>query len=677
MSDLKARLDRELATVLPKADARAAIDARITQRRRRRTVLLPAATLILTAGLVAALTYAFTPDAPLPPADERVIAMPGEPREAMVDGDVLWVLTSDPACDGAVCDGHVVRVDTTGGEVTARVPVRSPHGIALAAGSLWVASFADATLLRLDPATARVEATIPLVLPGEEPGSDWEYLPFDVDANEEGVWVSTARGAVAHIDPATNRVVGVVPLPPEGPGGVAIGREAVWIENSLGGLFRVDPETHRVEEEGSIDDENGRRLFLGTPIARDGTLWAVGAWGRPVEEFGEKSYEATDRQALVSIVESTGEVSRIIDLPKQPCCASLLVDGDVWLVEDDGAALRQLDPITGQLGPRVDVPIGRPLVVSGSRVWVAEGTALRAFELPPEGSMSSPSPNVSAESANGSIYFRSQVRAGVPTAWEAVSSDGTGRRTVFPASGPFVPDHLAFSPDGERIAVSLVGRPGIWLADPDGSDVTQLTDGANDAWPAWSPDGTKIAFAGSNASEPCPDDAFYYGCPRDLYVVNADGTGLHLVSSGASSPSWSPDGERIVFQTSGTDGGTVIAVVNADGTGQTVLANTGQGSNLAPAWSPDGSTIVYSSIRREDWGIFATPASGGPEQELVPTGSSFGYVDDPTWSPDGSRIAFVADSGIAVMRPDGSGKTELVVQQARYPAGAVAWRPVP
>ena len=117
--------------------------------------------------------------------------------------------------------------------------------------------------------------------------------------------------------------------------------------------------------------------------------------------------------------------------------------------------------------------------------------------------------------------------------------------------------------------------------------------------------------------------------------------------------------------------------MNADGTGRTVLASTGQGSNLAPTWSPDGSTIVYSSIRREDWGIFAMPASGGPERELVSTGSSFGYVDDPTWSPDGGRIAFVADSGIAVMRPDGSGITQLVVQQGRYPAGAIAWQPVP
>jgi hypothetical protein len=677
MSELRDRLDRELAAITPSVGARAEVERRRERRTRRRRVAVPATALLITAAIVGVLTYAFR-SVPQPgPADATSIPMPGEPFQAIVDGDALWALTTEPGCDGPACRGFVVKVDTERGEVTAQVPVTSPTGLTAGAGSIWLASFTDATLLRLDPETADVDATIPLVLPGEEPGSDWKFLPTHVDANESGVWVSTARGAVAHIDPATNRVVDVIPLPPESLGGVTIGREGIWLDNGLGGVIKVAPETHEAEAQGSIDDEAGRRLSVGTPIARGGTLWLVGNWARPVEEFGEEFYEATDRQALVRIEESTGEVAMILDLPKQPCCARLLDDGDVWLVEGDGTSFRRLDLVSGQLGPRVGVPFGRPLVVSGTSIWAAEGTNLRAFELPRGGSVPSPSPSISAASAIGSIYFRSQIRVRVPTAWEAVSSDGTGRHTVFPASGPFVPDHVASSPDGERLAVSLIGRPGIWLADPDGSDVTQLTDGANDAWPAWSPDGRRIAFAGSSASEPCPDDVFYHGCPRDLYVVNTDATGLLMVASAATSPSWSADGERIVFQTSGATEGTAIAIVNADGTGRTVLASTGQGSNLAPAWSPDGSTIVYSSIRREDWGIFAMPASGGPERELVPTGSSFGYVDDPTWSPNGSRIAFVADSGIAVMRPDGSGITQLVVQQGRYPAGAIAWQPVP
>jgi streptogramin lyase len=382
MSDLKDRLDRELGRVLPARDARAAIDSRFTRRRRRRTVLLPTATLLLTAALVAGLTYAFSPDPPGPPGDDREIAMPGQPIQAMVDGDALWVLTHDPGCEGPVCAGYVVRVDTTLGEITARTPIMSPLGLASGAGGIWVASFADATLLRLDPATANVEATIPLVLPGEEPESDWKFLPTHVDANEDGVWVSTARGAVAHIDPATNSVVDVVPLPPESLGGVAIGRQGVWLDNGLGGLIRVDPKTHAVEEEGSIDDEIGRRLSVGTPIARDGTLWLVGTWGRPVEGLDGLTYESTEREALVQIDERTGEVVSVLDLPKEATWASLLEDDAIWLVEGGGASLRRLDPVTGELGQVVAVPFGMPLAISGPHAWSAVGESIRRWELP-------------------------------------------------------------------------------------------------------------------------------------------------------------------------------------------------------------------------------------------------------------------------------------------------------
>jgi hypothetical protein len=382
MSDLKQRLDRELARVLPARDARAAVDRRVARRRRRRTVLLPTVTLVLTAGLLAGLTFAFRASPPPGPADAVSIPMPGEPFQAIVYGDALWTLTTEPGCDGPSCPGFVVKVDTLNGEVTGQVAVTSPTGLTAGAGSVWLASFTDATLIRLDPETATVDATIPLVLPGEEPGSDWEFLPTHVDASEEGVWVSTARGAVAHIDPATNRVVDVVPLPPEGPGGVAIGREAVWIDNSLGGLLRVDPEDHHVEEVRSIDDEVGRRLFLGTPVARGGTLWLVGNWARPVEELGETYYEATDRQALVEIDERTGEVASILGLPKEATWASLLDDDEIWLVEGDGASLRRLDPLTGDLAEPIPVPFGRPLVVSETSAWSAVGESIRRWELP-------------------------------------------------------------------------------------------------------------------------------------------------------------------------------------------------------------------------------------------------------------------------------------------------------
>jgi hypothetical protein len=382
MTELKERLDRELSTIIPRVGGRAAVDRRLARRTRRRRIALPFATVLITAAIVGGLVYAFRPVPPTGPANVTSIPLPGEPFQAIVDGDALWALTTEPRCDGPACPGFVVKADTVGGEVTAQVPVTSPLGLTAGAGSIWVASFSDATLIRLDPETAHVDATIPLVLPGEEPGSDWKFLPTHVDVNESGVWVSTARGAVAHIDPATNAVVDVVPLPPESLGGVTIGREGIWLDNGLGGVIKVDPETHEAEAEGSIDDESGRRLSVGTPIARGRSLWLVGNWARPVEEFGEEFYEATERQALVSIEESTGEVSVIIDLPRQPCCAWLLDDADVWLVEGDGKRLRRLDTLTGELSEPITVPFGHPLVVSGTTAWSAVGERIRSWQLP-------------------------------------------------------------------------------------------------------------------------------------------------------------------------------------------------------------------------------------------------------------------------------------------------------
>jgi streptogramin lyase len=384
MAEFKERLDRELSTITPSVGARTAVDRQLDRRTRRRRIALPFATVLITAAIVGGLAYAFRPVPPPGPADAASIPMPGEPFQAIVYGDALWALTTEPGCDGPACPGFVVKVDTSRGEVTGRVPVTSPMGLTAGAGSIWLASFADATLIRLDPETVGVEATIPLVLPGEQPGSDWKFLPTHVDASEGGVWVSTARGAVAHIDPATSGVVDVVPLPPAVVGGVVIGRDAVWLDDSGGGVIRVDPETHEVEEMATVYDEAGRRLSVGIGLARDGTLWAVGAWARPVEEFGEKSYEATERQSLVTIEESTGEVSKIIDLPKQPCCAWLLEDGHVWLVEGDGASLRQLDPLTGDLAAAIPVPFGRPLAISGTSAWSAVGESIRRWELPLE-----------------------------------------------------------------------------------------------------------------------------------------------------------------------------------------------------------------------------------------------------------------------------------------------------
>jgi Tol biopolymer transport system component len=102
--------------------------------------------------------------------------------------------------------------------------------------------------------------------------------------------------------------------------------------------------------------------------------------------------------------------------------------------------------------------------------------------------------------------------------------------------------------------------------------------------PVWSPDGTRIAFIGDPG-----------GVSFDLYVVNADGTGLRLVLATAIAderdPAWSPDGRRIVFSADFA-GTRAIWQVDSDGNHLRRLT-TGAGPDRQPVYSPDGSHIAF------------------------------------------------------------------------------------
>ena len=141
-----------------------------------------------------------------------------------------------------------------------------------------------------------------------------------------------------------------------------------------------------------------------------------------------------------------------------------------------------------------------------------------------------------------------------------------------------------WSPDGERIVFSVggggtqfQGAYNIYLMDSDGSDVQQLTfsEDYDDRFPAWSPDGTKIAF------ETRRDGNW------EIYLMNVDGTGLRNISNNPGKDlwaSWSPDGTRIAFQTD-RDDNWEIYVMNADGTEQQRLTNNDV-KDSEPVWKP-------------------------------------------------------------------------------------------
>jgi dipeptidyl aminopeptidase/acylaminoacyl peptidase len=162
--------------------------------------------------------------------------------------------------------------------------------------------------------------------------------------------------------------------------------------------------------------------------------------------------------------------------------------------------------------------------------------------------------------------------------------------------------------------------------------------------PAWSPDGSKIAYLRGTSFNPQIPPL------PTLAVMNADGSNRHDLTSSITlpqSPSWSPDGKRIAFVAPGRGNGG-ITVVNADGSGSLQI-----GYGWDPTWSPDGSRIAFlSNNNRDESQISVMNADGTDRHQLA----SFGklYADGPAWSPDGTRIAFSLSGTLEVMNADGT-----------------------
>ncbi len=181
----------------------------------------------------------------------------------------------------------------------------------------------------------------------------------------------------------------------------------------------------------------------------------------------------------------------------------------------------------------------------------------------------------------------------------------------------------------------------------DSGPVINLTDGLDDDGkpfrsPAWSPDGTKIAFQSQLAREG------YF----DIYTINADGGGLKKLTActdaekNNENPTWSPDGSQIAFRTK-CDGEQGIYVMSAeDGSGaEQVTFPEEDETDMKPAWSPDGEKIAFTRKNSDGKGdIFILTDIGGGEVENR-TNSVDKHDQNSTWSPDSSKIAFQSDRG--------------------------------
>ena len=223
--------------------------------------------------------------------------------------------------------------------------------------------------------------------------------------------------------------------------------------------------------------------------------------------------------------------------------------------------------------------------------------------------------------------------------------------------------HPAYSPDGTKLAyISSQDRayriPRLLIHDFDTGKTKEL-DGTVDTRISWSPDGEEILFLRA------------HGNRNDLYIYNLERDKDRRISAGlrARDPHFSPDGGHIAFVRN-EDGTANLGIIKPDGTGLEYLTNNNDGTQIyAPRWSPDGEWILFTIFRGEDrdiammrsdsprlpknYGIRDRSAADLPDSlQVFPDSLAIPAADTSGFTP---LLATTADERDPYWLPDGSG----------------------
>lgn len=244
------------------------------------------------------------------------------------------------------------------------------------------------------------------------------------------------------------------------------------------------------------------------------------------------------------------------------------------------------------------------------------------------------------------------TKAGTEYRLEVADADGEGTQVALRSNEPIISP--AWSPDGTKVAyVSFEAKkPVVYVQNLVTRERTVIANykGSNSA-PAWSPDGSKLAIALSR-------DGL-----TQIYTVNANGSGLQKLTSSSgidTEPQFSADGQSVYFLSDRSGGPQIYRMSVAGGEAKRV---TFSGSyNITPRISPDGRTLAYISRREGKFQLYVLDLASGQELRLSDTTKD----ESPSFSPNGRYIMYATESGrrgsLAVVSVDGKVKQKLTVQ---------------
>ena len=270
--------------------------------------------------------------------------------------------------------------------------------------------------------------------------------------------------------------------------------------------------------------------------------------------------------------------------------------------------------------------------------------------------------------------------------------DGTDNRTT--SNDPQILDGVpAWSPDGSKIAFisNQADDFDIWTMHEDGSDRIRLTElKGTENWPRWAPDGSRITFVGESWDTEGHKSI-------EILIMNSDGENIknltcneeHEVQPNAehthshavrwdSCPTFSPDGKKILFASNRDDATKpILYIMNTDGNDQKKFGWPFEIDGTEADWSPITNKIVFcrgSAAKGEIWVMDGNSPFPLLTAKKI-TDNSYNNCD-PTWSPDGTQIAFVSDTygsdDIFIMNADGTNVRRLTYEKSneRHPS----WR---